>query len=100
MRAANVSPAELQQAKALLLHQITLSESSDDPVARGFVARSLVGLPLDDPNRAAERYFALTATMSAPLSKSGFGRTGLFKWFADLHRNSYPTSVRKQRSTK
>lgn len=61
MRATNVSPAELQQAKALLLRQITLSESSEDAVAGGFVARSLMRLPLDEPFLAAQRYYALTA---------------------------------------
>ena len=61
MRSTNVSAAELQQAKALLLRQITLSESSEDAVAGGFVARALVGLPLDEPIRAAQRYYAITA---------------------------------------
>jgi zinc protease len=61
MRTTNVTAAELQQAKALLLRQITLSESSEDAVASGFVARALVGLPLDEPIRAAQRYYALSA---------------------------------------
>jgi zinc protease len=61
MRAENVNPAELQQAKALLLRQIILSESSEDGIGRGFVARALVGLPLDEPIRAAQRYYALSA---------------------------------------
>ena len=61
MRTTNVTAAELQQAKALLLRQITLSESSEDAVAGGFVARALIGLPLDEPMRAAQRYYALTA---------------------------------------
>jgi zinc protease len=61
MRTENVSPAELQQAKALLLRQIILSESSEDAVAGGFVARALVGLPLDEPFRAAQRYYSLSA---------------------------------------
>jgi zinc protease len=61
MRTTNVTPAELQQAKALLLRQISLSESSEDAVGGGFVARALVGLPLDEPMRAARRYYALTA---------------------------------------
>lgn len=61
MRTENVSPAELQQAKALLLRQIILSESSEDAVAEGFVARALVGLPLDEPIRAAQHYYALSA---------------------------------------
>lgn len=61
MRSTNVSDAELEQAKALLLRQTTLSESSEDSVARGLVARALVGLPLDEPERAAKRYYALSA---------------------------------------
>jgi len=61
MRSTNVSAAELQQAKALLLRQITLSESSEDAVADGFVARARIGLPLDEPIRAAQRYYALSA---------------------------------------
>jgi zinc protease len=61
MRTANVSDAELQQAKALLLRQITLSESSEEAVAGGFVARALIGLAIDEPIRAAERYYALSA---------------------------------------
>lgn len=61
MRATNVTDAELQQAKALLLRQTTLSESSEETVARGLVARAVVGLPLDEPTRAAQRYYTLTA---------------------------------------
>jgi zinc protease len=61
MRTTNVIPAELQQAKALLLRQITLSESSEDAVGGGFVARALIGLPLDEPFRAAQRYYTLSA---------------------------------------
>ena len=56
-----MNPAELQQAKALLLRSITLSESSEDAVADGFVARALMGLPLDEHIRAAQRYYTLTA---------------------------------------
>ncbi|HUJ45110.1 MAG TPA: pitrilysin family protein, partial [Opitutaceae bacterium] len=61
MRTTNVSDAELQQAKALLLRQITLNESGEDSVAGGFVARALIDLPLDEPIRAAQRYYALSA---------------------------------------
>jgi zinc protease len=61
MQKTNVTPAELQQAKALLLRQIPLAESSEDSLAGGIIARSRVGLPLDEPMRAAARYFAMTA---------------------------------------
>ncbi len=61
MQKTNVTPAELQQAKALLLRQIPLAESSEDAVAGGIVSRARVGLPLDEPMHAAERYFNMTA---------------------------------------
>ncbi len=61
MREYNVAPAELQQAKALLLRQIPLAESSEDAVAGGMIGRARVGLPLDEPFRAAQHYFDMTA---------------------------------------
>ncbi len=61
MQKTNVTPAELQQAKALLLRQIPLAESSEDAVAGGMIARSRIGLPLDEPSHAAQRYFNMTA---------------------------------------
>lgn len=61
MRDYNVTPAELQQAKALLLRQIPLSESSEDAVAAGMIGRANIGLPLDEPVHAAKRYFNMTA---------------------------------------
>ena len=61
MRTELVSPDELHQAKALLLRQIPLSESSEDAVAQGLIARAQMGLPLDEPIRAAKKYSELTA---------------------------------------
>jgi zinc protease len=61
MRIQAVSPTELQQAKALLLTQVPLSESSEDAVARGLLGRAVIGLPLDEPIKAAKRYFELNA---------------------------------------
>ena len=61
MRTTNVTAAELQQAKALVLRQIAMSEASEDAVAGGYVARALMGLPMDEPTRAAQHYYALTA---------------------------------------
>jgi zinc protease len=61
MQQFNVSPTELQQAKALLLRQIPLRQASEDDIAGGFVARARVGLPLDEPFTAAQRYANLTA---------------------------------------
>jgi zinc protease len=61
MRTQNVSDAELHQAKALLLRQIPLSESSEEAVAHGFLGRAEIGLPLDEPIRAAKTYYELNA---------------------------------------
>jgi len=61
MQKENVTPGELQQAKALLLRQIPLTESSEDSVAGGLLARAQMGLPLDEPLRAAKLYFSMTA---------------------------------------
>jgi zinc protease len=61
MRDSEVTPAELRQAKALLLRQIPLSESSVERIAQGWIDRSLHGLPLDEPTAAAHRYNDLTA---------------------------------------
>jgi len=61
MQMENVSPAELQQAKALLLRQLPLAESSEDGVANALIRRAQIGLPLDEPERAAKRFYDLTA---------------------------------------
>jgi zinc protease len=61
MKTQEVSAGELHQAKALLLRQIPLSESSEDAVAAGLLGRAAIGLPLDEPFLAAKRYFSLTA---------------------------------------
>ena len=61
MGQTNVTPTELQQAKALILRQIPLAEASEDAVAGGFIGRSRVGLPLDEPYTAAEKYFNMPA---------------------------------------
>jgi zinc protease len=61
MQNENVTPAELQQAKALLLRQIPLGESSEDELASGLLARAQIGLPLDEPVQAAKLYFSMTA---------------------------------------
>ena len=61
MQKEDVTEAELQQAKALLLRQIPLAESSESGVARGLLARAQIGLPLDEPVRGAQIYFSMTA---------------------------------------
>jgi zinc protease len=61
MQIAAPTAAEMEQARAMLIRQIPLSESSESEIAGGFLARALIGLPLDEPVRAAQRYEALSA---------------------------------------
>jgi len=61
MQRAPVRPEELQQARAMLLREIPLSESSVGSIAAGFISRTTLGLPLDEPTLAAQRYLKLTA---------------------------------------
>jgi zinc protease len=60
MQKEDATPEELQQAKALLLRQIPLSESSYDAIAQALVRRAQIDLPLDEQIRAGQRYFDLT----------------------------------------
>ncbi|MGB2645214.1 MAG: pitrilysin family protein [Candidatus Acidiferrum sp.] len=70
MQRENVTDAELQQAKALLLRQIPLAASSESGVAEGLLGRAEIGLPLDEPIRSAEKYFSMTA----PKVKAAFAK--------------------------
>ena len=62
MEAKKVTSRELRQAKVLLLREIPLSESSVGRVATGWLSRSVLDLPLDEPIRAAHRYVKLSAS--------------------------------------
>ncbi len=61
MQTTPVDSQRLQQAKAILLRQIPLSESSVGSIARGWIARVDMGLPLDEPVVAGQHYLKLTA---------------------------------------
>ena len=56
-----VSPNELNMAKAILLREIPLSESSVSNIAHGLLSRVKDDLPLDEPVLAAHRYLDLDA---------------------------------------
>jgi zinc protease len=60
MQTAPVDSARLVRAKAILLRQIPLGESSVSSIAYGWIGRVDVGLPLDEPTIAARHYLALT----------------------------------------
>ena len=61
MQTSPVTEAEINQAKALLLRDIPLSESSVGSIAGGLIYRATHDLPLDEPTLAARRYEKLTA---------------------------------------
>ena len=61
MRTTPPSAGEMQQAVAMLLREIPLGQSSESSIAAGLLARSVMGLPLDEPVRAAEKYKAMSA---------------------------------------
>ena len=61
MQTSDVTPAELNQAKVLLLREIPLSESSIERIAKGWLSRVDLNLPLDEPIQAAHRYVSLGA---------------------------------------
>ena len=61
MQDEKVTDQELKQAKLMLLRNIPLSESSIDSIAEGWLTRSALGLPLDEPVRAGRIYLKLTA---------------------------------------
>ncbi len=61
MQHTPVTAAELRRAKALLLREIPLSESSVSQIASGLLDRARLHLPLDEPSVAARKYLKLTA---------------------------------------
>jgi zinc protease len=61
MQTGLATPHEIRQAKAMLLREIPLGESSIGSIAGGLLYRAGMGLPLDEPTVAARHYLALTA---------------------------------------
>jgi zinc protease len=61
LQSAPATQDELLRIKAMLIRQIPLGESSVDEIAHGLVERADLGLPLDEPTLAAQRYIALDA---------------------------------------
>jgi len=61
MQTTDVTAHELEQAKAMLMREIPLSEASLGSIAGGLLSRSVSGLPLDEPTIAAKKYLKLNA---------------------------------------
>jgi zinc protease len=60
MQMVPVGSNELGRAKALLLREIPLHESSIDEIVQGLASHVELNLPLDEPIVAAQRYVDLT----------------------------------------
>ncbi len=60
MQITPVSDEELLRSKMLLLRQIPLGEDSISDIARGMLGRRDLDLPLDEPQRAAQKFIDLT----------------------------------------
>ena len=61
MQTKKVTERELHQAKLMLLRDIPLAEASVDGIANGWLTRTALGLPLDEPVRAGKIYAQLSA---------------------------------------
>jgi zinc protease len=61
MQTTPISSEELLQARKLLITQIPLSEASISTIADQMLQYSVLGLPLDEPLRAAKYYQNITA---------------------------------------
>lgn len=60
MQTSPPDPAELENTKALVLRRIPLGEASFRSIAGGWLGRSAIGLPLDEPFIAAQHYLEMT----------------------------------------
>ncbi|HET7921559.1 MAG TPA: pitrilysin family protein, partial [Gammaproteobacteria bacterium] len=61
MQSAPVTDTELERAKASLLRQIPLNESSIGRIGNSLLYYAMNGLPLDEPQVAGRHYLSLTA---------------------------------------
>ncbi len=61
MQSEPITNHELIQAKAMVLREIPLSESSIGSIAGGLLSRAANDLPLDEPTVAAHKYLKITA---------------------------------------
>ena len=61
MQTSTIDANDLERAKALLLREIPLSESSVDNIAQKFISNIDLNLPLDEPTIAAKHYMELNA---------------------------------------
>lgn len=59
MQEQPVGADELTRAKACLVRQLPLSEAGITEIAEGMLGRTDLGLPLDEPTRAAQDFIAL-----------------------------------------
>jgi zinc protease len=61
MQSEPLGEEDLHRARALLIKNIPLSESSVDSIAQKYISLVDLDLPLDEPTRAAQNYLKLKA---------------------------------------
>ncbi len=61
MQTTLITPEELRQARALLVRKVPLSRASEENTAAQLLKLACDDLPLDEPQRGAKRYLAITA---------------------------------------
>lgn len=61
MQSSAVTADDLRQAKAMPLREIPLSEASVERITAELISRTTLGLPLDEPTRAASHHLQLTS---------------------------------------
>src|SRR5438067_1947041 len=74
MQESPVGADELTRVKACLLRQLPLTEASLEQIAHGLLARSDLGLPLDEPTAAGSATSRSRRRRSRARSASGSGR--------------------------
>ncbi len=86
MQTDAVDAASLLQAKSLLMTETALGETSVSDISDGLLDRATLGLPLDEPVRAARRYLAL----EAPQVEAAFARRLRLKDMAQVTQGPEP----------
>jgi zinc protease len=86
MQTEAVGESELKQAKALLMTETALGESSVTAIAGGLLDRATIGLPLDEPTLAAHKYLGLNAEQV----KDAFARRLRLKDLAQVTQGPTP----------
>ena len=96
MQAHDASRSELQQAKALLIREIPLAESSESDIAEDCWTFE-TGVPLDEPILAARRYLTSRPMKCGLRLRSGSVPTTLCRSCRDRRRGDQASAWERYR---